>query len=62
MNTTTVKAVKRDNKEELLWYCREEIKEFGNVTNDTLEECKSNGITLEEINKAIEHLGATINK
>jgi len=47
-------------KENLLWFCTEEVKEFGSITDATLEECVKKGITLEEINKAIEHLGVII--
>lgn len=48
-------------RESLLWYCREEVKEFGSITDATLEECTSNGITLDEINEAINDLGVTVN-
>ena len=49
-----------NEKENLLWYCREEVREFGKITEDTLEQCKNNGITQEEINEAIAHLGVTV--
>lgn len=48
-------------REILLWYCREEVKEFGSITAVTLAECTSNGITLDDINEAIKDLGVTIN-
>lgn len=47
-------ATDKQRIENLIWFCKEELKEFGTITTSTRAACKEAGITDVEINKIAE--------